>query len=481
MLGGIIHGLKIPVSGLVVGSCAVICICLIAWYIPTKGAILKATLIVAIFKMMLSPQAPPPAYIAVFFQGLMGELLFLNRKGYKLSCFILAILALLESGLQRILVLTIVYGNGLWKVVNQSINKLTGQKVFTNYSWLIGAGYVSLHIIVGILVGWWASRLPGRIHNWNKDERNRIIHHDIAAAGVTVKTGRRSKARIMLLIVWLLFTALWIQSYFRIGTPLLPSHVSIRILIRSVVIVLGWYFVAGPLLTRWLHNWLEKRKTRSKEEVQQVLALLPTTQQLILQSWEQSAKENGWKRIMQTCRTVLVNALDPVYRTIGGNRQEKIVYILTAPIQTGKTSSLVNWSQNREDIYGILTPVVNGKRMFLDISSGSYFEMEAAIGEREVYEVGRFVFSKSSFQKAGRIIQDGINKKAWVVIDEVGPLELRGEGFFKILKEVLSSQRTDQCTLLVVREGLVPKVKEAFNLREAIVVRSVSELPRPII
>jgi len=34
MPGGIIHGFKIPVSGLIVGSCAVICICLIACYVP---------------------------------------------------------------------------------------------------------------------------------------------------------------------------------------------------------------------------------------------------------------------------------------------------------------------------------------------------------------------------------------------------------------------------------------------------------------
>src|SRR5687767_5838838 len=53
MLGGIIHGLRIPVSGLVVGSAAVICISLIGYYVGQRGAILKATLIVAIFKMML--------------------------------------------------------------------------------------------------------------------------------------------------------------------------------------------------------------------------------------------------------------------------------------------------------------------------------------------------------------------------------------------------------------------------------------------
>ena len=143
MLGGIIHGLKIPVSGLFVGSSAVICICLIAWYVPQKGAIIKATIIVAIFKMMLSPQAPPPAYIAVFFQGLLGELLFFrNKKFYQLSCILLAVLSLLESGIQRILVLTIVYGNDLWKVINDFINGLTKQKVSTNYSLFIGSAYV---------------------------------------------------------------------------------------------------------------------------------------------------------------------------------------------------------------------------------------------------------------------------------------------------------------------------------------------------
>src|SRR5436190_3357420 len=82
MLGGIIHGLKLPVSGLIVGSAAVICISMISYYNPKRGSILKATIIVAIFKMMLSPQSPFPAYIAVFFQGLIAELIFMNRKSF---------------------------------------------------------------------------------------------------------------------------------------------------------------------------------------------------------------------------------------------------------------------------------------------------------------------------------------------------------------------------------------------------------------
>jgi len=113
MVGGIIHGLNIPVSGMIVGSCAAICICFSARYVPVRGAIIKVTLILMVFKMIPCLQAPSPAYIAVFFQGTVDELLFLSyRRFYKLSCILLAVMALPESGLPRIMVRTIVQYTG---------------------------------------------------------------------------------------------------------------------------------------------------------------------------------------------------------------------------------------------------------------------------------------------------------------------------------------------------------------------------------
>ena len=297
MLGGIIHGFKIPVSGLVVGSCAIVCICLIAWYVPNKGAIIKATIIVAIFKMTFSPQAPPPAYIAVFFQGLLGELLFWNRRFFKLSCIILAVLGLLESGLQRILVLTIVYGNDLWKVINNFINGLTKQKTTTNYSLWIGGGYVFLHLITGLVVGWWASLLPKRILKWSSDKKYTVqLPEESAALSPAVKK-KKKRLKKALFVIWLLLIGLYVQSYFKIGTPLLPSHISLKILLRSLIIVLGWIFIIGPLLKQLLHTWLKKKQTQSQQEIQEVIRLLPATQQLIAQSWKQSSGIKGWKRI----------------------------------------------------------------------------------------------------------------------------------------------------------------------------------------
>jgi nucleoside-triphosphatase THEP1 len=477
MFGGIIHGLKIPVSGLVVGSCAIVCICLIAWYVPKKGAIIKATIIVAIFKMALSPQAPPPAYIAVFFQGLMGELLFWNRRFFKLSCLLLAVFALVESGLQRILVLTIVYGNDLWKVINDSINGLTRQKTTVNYSLLIGSGYVLLHFIAGLLVGWWASVLPSKIAKWGKEEKNKIVLSNEVVANISMPSKRRKRLKKGLLVVWIILVLLYIQSYFKIGDPLLPSHISLQILLRSLIIVLSWLFIIGPLLKQLLHYWLQKKKSKSQQDVQQVLQLLPATQQLITASWKHSSGQKGWKRVIDCSKIILVNALNPV---VAGR-----FFILTGPVQTGKTTSLVKWSEKRDDVFGILTPVVNalpagssvqGKRTFMDAHARHLFDMEATENEKERLFVGRFIFSKISFDKAIQVIRNAKDKNGWLVIDEIGPMELRGDGFREVLKEVIASGNEKQKIVLVVREGLVDEVKESFQIKEAVVINRVSDL-----
>jgi nucleoside-triphosphatase THEP1 len=156
---------------------------------------------------------------------------------------------------------------------------------------------------------------------------------------------------------------------------------------------------------------------------------------------------------------VLVNALQPV----ATNR----VFIVTSPIQSGKTTSLVNWSEKRNDVYGILTPEVDGKRMFMDAHTRQLFLMEAKEGETELLSVGRFVFSKTNFEKAIQIIRDGMDKEGWLLIDEIGPMELRGEGFSEVLKDVLATRQYKILIVVRDKDNMVEKVKEYFNITEA--------------
>ena len=101
--------------------------------------------------------------------------------------------------------------------------------------------------------------------------------------------------------------------------------------------------------------------------------------------------------------------------------------------------------------------------------------MEAS-GDEKRLTVGRFQFSASAFQKAAAHLRAMPDFVCWVVIDEVGPLELRGEGFSAVLKELIENRNEGQTIVLVVREELVVKVAEYFSIASFIQVRHANLL-----
>jgi hypothetical protein len=106
-LGGIMHALQIPFTGLLVGGMAIIMICLIAEISNHNfKQILRSAVIVLIVKAMVSPHTPFPAYIAVSFQALLGYALFSLLRINFFSIALLSIIAMLESAVQKLIILT---------------------------------------------------------------------------------------------------------------------------------------------------------------------------------------------------------------------------------------------------------------------------------------------------------------------------------------------------------------------------------------
>ncbi len=327
--GGIIHGLNIPFSGMIISGGAVVCICLIGYFtggqknqrrsagqietarLPVKGAILKATIIVCIFKMMLSPHTPPTAYFAVFFQGFVGQILFVNLKYYKLSCILLGILALTESALQRVIILIILYGNGFWNAVNEFIKSLIHVKVISNYSLWLAIGYILIHSIVGLWVGLVAPKIIKQSLLWKNIQQEYLIADADVNKQFSVRPHeyKKKKLRKGLFIIWVILIFLFMQSFFKIGQPLLPPFKALQIFLRSILIFLTWYFFVSPLITIWIKKRLHDQKERSENDINQIVRLLPSTQNIFSKSWEFSASKKSLKRLRLFWRIVLVNTL----------------------------------------------------------------------------------------------------------------------------------------------------------------------------
>jgi nucleoside-triphosphatase THEP1 len=127
----------------------------------------------------------------------------------------------------------------------------------------------------------------------------------------------------------------------------------------------------------------------------------------------------------------------------------------------------MNWASDKDDIYGVLTPIVNGKRVFMNVATKEQFPMEAKKEELDKISIGKHAFSKKGFEKAIAIINIARPKRGWLIIDEIGPLELLGQGFSKVLNEVIAEANEQLHLLIVVRKELVEKIKEQFGLEEA--------------
>lgn len=275
--------------------------------VPQRGAILKATLVVVIFKMLLSPQSPFPAYVAVLFQGLCGELLFPRKKYFKLACYLLAFLALIESAFQRVLIMTILFGKNFWEAINEFITKLTNSTPGTNYSLYFVSIYVALHLIAAFFIGKFTGNLPEFLRMTKENsEQFRLSEADLKDSDDTKKKKKRLP---VVFIIWIILAVLYIQSYLKPDHALLPKNEILSFILRSTLLIMTWYFVLAPMLLKILSSILEKQKNRMKEEMEETMLLLPSTKRILIGSWQKSQTMNGWKRIRFFWQCLISNTL----------------------------------------------------------------------------------------------------------------------------------------------------------------------------
>lgn len=147
------------------------------------------------------------------------------------------------------------------------------------------------------------------------------------------------------------------------------------------------------------------------------------------------------------------------------------IFILCGSVHSGKTTRLIKWLKDKNNVQGIISPIIDGKRYLINIISSERrkLEIDSFSSQENVIKVGKYIFDKSVFEWACKIILDAINTNPdWLIIDEVGPLELQSEGLAKVVNKVLSRQNILVGTnlVLVVRDSLMTDFLNHYNLKE---------------
>jgi len=155
------------------------------------------------------------------------------------------------------------------------------------------------------------------------------------------------------------------------------------------------------------------------------------------------------------------------------------IFILKGAKQSGKTTQLVNWVINNDDCSGILAPVIDGKRHLYSISTKQNKELEAKFTDVDTVSIGRFVFNESVFSWGREQLNNSLqSNKKYLVIDEIGPLEIQGKGLEPIASKILQTiwKQESISLILVVRESLVDEVISHFNLEGVRLINHIDEL-----
>ncbi len=155
------------------------------------------------------------------------------------------------------------------------------------------------------------------------------------------------------------------------------------------------------------------------------------------------------------------------------------VVILSGTVQSGKTTSLLKHFSKTKAVGGFICPDVNGARMMYFVSESRVVPFQIPQKEKSIL-IGKFAFNEEVINKACDILVHPLTlENDFVIVDEIGPLELKEEGYYQSLSILLESakNKVDLTIVLVVRQHLVADVISKFNLSEARIIAKEDLLP----
>ncbi len=311
-LGGIIHALRVPFTGVVVGSTAVVLIALIAYFAERKArAILKALVVVLLVKAAASPHTPLPAYVAVSFQGLAGALLFGLLPSIRLGALLLGLLALWQGAVQKLVVMSLLYGRSLWDSVDavghwilEKMGSGPGELSPTGWFLIVYLGYYTL---AGLITGWLAGAIPREIAAALKNPRPAPAPlgdaPPLPLPPPRKRWWRRTPFKTGLVLLILLAVLVWVhpgqEGWLR----------GLRAFARAGVVLALWMWLVRPLGSALLRRFRRREQSIYGADVERALAQFPSLRLAAAAAWRASAAAGGFRRWKKFLVELIVAAL----------------------------------------------------------------------------------------------------------------------------------------------------------------------------
>jgi nucleoside-triphosphatase THEP1 len=527
VLGSFLHNLRVPFSGNILTAIGLILLISISHLWKEKGLFWRSGLVCALMKTV-----SPSAVIFGPMLAILSEAILLELStrifGRTWAGFIIGgILAMSWNLFHRIANLIIVYGLNIVDLYTNLVQyaqkqlhiegDITWKPIFFLWIFYFTAGLLAS--MAGIYIGRKAVRQPvtakgisskkilkgqsemkGQPFYWSILWLMFNISGMVAVLFLMNKTGWKTwmPASMVLLFVWgyryhralrplkkpkfwiffglitMLSSYLFVRLQHSTGGWMTGLMAGLQMNFRAAVMIVGFSAIGTELYNPLIRKFFERTYFRQLPLALEVafytlpeaIAKLPAARDII-------------KSPVSVIHQLIAHADYFLEKVTIRFREKPFLIILTGGIGEGKTTFLYEIAENliKEGIQtgGIISPAVveNGKSKGYDIinvTTGLRIPLSRIGDATGVLKVGPYIFSESGldFGKEALSEENNVTSKI-ILVDEVGPWELEGQGWAESINELLLKTRIPM--IWVVRETIADQVIDEWNLTDYKVFR----------
>ena len=226
---------------------------------------------------MVSPHSPWQEYVAVAFQGLLGYGLYYRKGQYALTTAIFAILCLMESALQKILIAVLIFGTDFFKAIDKAAIQIVeslGFDLSTSLVMMVFFIYTVAHLAVGIFLAWYIPTLPKKIDAFTE------LSWQHKSNGVNLSVDKKTKRKWWLVYGLIGIGIIGLNYLLPVDDKINLSMLATRVIVATLILT----FVIGPLI-KWAVLRFLVKDSPYQHSITEVLAKLPAYQKHMMENY----------------------------------------------------------------------------------------------------------------------------------------------------------------------------------------------------
>jgi nucleoside-triphosphatase THEP1 len=526
ILGSFLHNLRIPFSGMILSFISVFLLTAFVRIWKERGLVIRAGLICALMKSISPSAVILGPMTGIITEALLLEL-FIVLFGRNLFALLAGgALAVLSTLLHKFVSLIILYGFDFLKILTDLYRFSVKQIGFVHADpytviIIISSVYMALGIIAAAIgyatgnkysAGQTKSSKPGEqepgfsgesrgIGNIGQYSIVLLLLHISVVTGIllllnldliipalvsgsfyiifcTIKYPG-SLRKLNKPVFWISFAVIAVSSGylwngFAHGARFSSSGLEAGLLMnaRSVLIIVGFASISVELRNPLIRSLLYRRGLSSLyQSINLSFSALPF---MISSLSGKDGKKDG--RLSFTSLGSLLGKSDHLLQSFKDEHQRRPeVMIITGSIGSGKTTAAAKiiemlHSENIK-VGGFLSVGIDSEKnrsgfILRNIATSEETELCSTVENRDRLKTGKYFFNREAFVTGKMILEPERLKGArLIIIDEIGPLELKGLGWSSAIENLCHSMKVPQ--LWVVRKGILESVLRKWNIGSA--------------